>query len=134
MVGCGRVGQQLVKDFTRDGHTVSVVDRDPSAFARVPDDFPAQLIIGTGMDEDVLGSAGIEAADSFVAVTEDDNTNIMAAEIAHVIYKVPRVVVRIYDPERAEIYGGFGLDVICPTLAVARLIEERVLSAAPQPS
>lgn len=133
IVGCGRLGWRLATDFTSQGHQVAVVDQNSAAFRRLPERFPGKLIIGTGIDEDVLRSAGIEQADVFVAVTDDDNTNIMAGQIASTLYKVPRVVVRVYDPVRAEIYSELGLTVVCPTTTVADLIEEQVFAGMPEP-
>lgn len=131
IVGCGRVGSRLATEFAAEGHRVSMVDQRQEAFRRLPNRFPGQFVLGTGIDEDVLRSAGIEAADVFIAVTEDDNTNIMAAQIAQVIYRVPKVILRIYDPERAEFYRGLGLTVICPTRTVADMIEEQVRQDRP---
>lgn len=133
IVGCGRVGWRLASDFTAQGHDVVVVDIKPHAFRQLPEEFPGRVIVGTGIDEDVLRSAGIEHADVFVAVTNDDNTNIMAAQIAQKIYHVPRVVLRVYDPVRAEIFRELGLTVVCPTTTVAGLIEEQVLAGAASP-
>lgn len=133
IVGCGRVGWRLASDFTKQGHDVAVVDNKSQAFRRLPERFPGQIILGTGIDEDILRSGGIEDADVFVAATDDDNTNIMAAQIANQVYHVPRVVVRIYDPVRAEIFRGLGLTVVCPTTTVAEQIEEHVLSSASRP-
>lgn len=127
IVGCGRVGWRLAYDFTKQGHQVSVVDSNTRAFRRLPEKFPGRVVLGTGIDEDILRSGGIASADVFVAVTDDDNTNIMAAQIARKVYNVPKVVARIYDPVRAEIYRGLGLTVICPTTTVAGLIEREVL-------
>ncbi|MDI3341994.1 MAG: TrkA family potassium uptake protein, partial [Sphaerobacter sp.] len=101
IVGCGRLGWRLASEFTKHGHEVAVVDIHAHAFHRLPENFPGKIVIGTGIDEDVLRAAGIERADVFVAVTNRDNTNIMAAQIAQKVYNVPRVVLRIYDPERA---------------------------------
>jgi len=126
IVGCGRVGAKLAADFADEGHQVSVVDLRQTAFRRLPQGFRGQLVLGTGIDEDVLRNAGIQQADVFIAVTDNDNTNIMAAQIAQVIYQVPKVVLRIYDPERAEIYRDLGLTVICPTRTVSEMIEEAV--------
>jgi len=131
IVGCGRVGSRVAAELASEGHQVSVVDQRQEAFRRLPERFPGQLVLGTGIDEDVLRSAGIESADVFIAVTEDDNTNIMAAQIAQVIYRVPKVILRIYDPERAEVYRRLGLTVICPTRTVADLIGEHVREGRP---
>jgi trk system potassium uptake protein TrkA len=129
IVGCGRVGGQLATDFSASGHQVTTIDVRRQAFRHLPTDFAGNVILGTGIDEDVLRSAGIKEADVFIAVTDDDNTNIMAAQIARVVYSVPRVVLRIYDPVRADIYRQLGLTTICPTRTVADLIEEQVLAA-----
>lgn len=127
IVGCGRVGWRLASDFNSAGHKVAVVDNNPRSFRRLPERFPGRVVLGTGIDEDILRSAGIEDADVFIAVTDDDNTNIMAAQIARTIYRVPQAIIRLYDPVRAEIYRELGLTVICPTTTVAGLIEEQVL-------
>jgi trk system potassium uptake protein TrkA len=126
IVGCGRVGAKLASDFAEEEHQVSVVDQRQTAFRRLPPGFRGQLVLGTGIDEDVLRNAGIQQADVFIAVTENDNTNIMAAQIAQVIYRVPKVILRIYDPDRAEIYRELGLTVICPTRTVSEMIEQAV--------
>lgn len=127
IVGCGRLGGRLASDFINQGHEVSVIDRDSRSFRHLPDDFPGEMVLGTGIDEDVLRTAGIETADIFVAVTEEDNTNIMASQIARIVYQIPRIVLRIYDPVRADIYRDLGLDVVCPTITVAGMIEAHVL-------
>lgn len=131
IVGCGRVGSRLATDFVAEGHWVSIVDQRQEAFRRLPERFPGHLVLGTGIDEDVLRSAGIESTDVFIAVTEDDNTNIMAAQIAQVIYGVPKVILRIYDPDRAEVYRDLGLTVVCPTRTVADMIEQQVRQDRP---
>ncbi len=133
IVGCGRLGWRLASDFSGKGHDLAVVDTNSRAFRRLPDPFPGRLVVGTGIDEDVLRSGGIQHADVFVAVTDDDNTNIMAGQIARDVYRVPRVVTRIYDPIRAEIYRGLGLNIICPTTIVAGLIEDQVFAADGEP-
>ncbi|CAA9581191.1 MAG: TrkA-like protein, partial [uncultured Thermomicrobiales bacterium] len=92
IVGCGRVGSRLATQLDREGHTVNVVDTDQGSFSRLPEDFGGATVLGTGIDEDVLRSAGIEDADAFVAVTEGDNRNIMAAQVAREVFGVPKVV------------------------------------------
>ncbi|MEX2425920.1 MAG: NAD-binding protein, partial [Thermomicrobiaceae bacterium] len=86
----------------------------------------AIVVLGTGIDEDVQRSAGIETADTFIAVTDNDNTNIMAAQIARKVFNVENVLLRVYDPARAETYEGLGLTVICPTRLVADVIEQEL--------
>ena len=117
----------------RAGHEVVIVDRDPNAFSRAATrgvlnrDFRGEQVVGNGTDVDVLRRAGIEKADGFVAVTEGDNRNIMASQIAQHIFGVKRVVTRIYDPERAETYEKLGVHTICPTIEGARHIEKVLL-------
>ncbi len=127
IVGCGRVGGLLAGNLSGEGHDVSVVDGDSRSFRRLPERFPGRVVLGTGIDEDVLRTAGVEQADVFVAVTHDDNTNIMAAQIARKVFHIDRVVIRIYDQARAEVYRQLGLTVICPTTTVAGMIEGEVL-------
>src|SRR5215469_11967042 len=130
IVGCGRVGSQIAANMDRAGHEVVIVDRDPNAFSRAATrgvltrDFRGDQVVGNGTDVDVLRRAGIEKADGFVAVTEGDNRNIMASQIAKHVFKVPRVVTRIYDPERAEAYEKLGLHTICPTIDASKKIEK----------
>lgn len=126
IVGCGRVGGLLASDYSKQGHTVSVVDLRPHSFRHLPEPFPGKVVLGTGIDEDVLRQADIETADVFIAVTDADNTNIMAAQIARTVFHVEQVVLRIYDPVRAAIYRDLDMQAICPTSTVAALIEERI--------
>ena len=132
-MGCGRVGSQVAADMDRSGHQVVIIDSDPNQFSRAASrgvlttDFKGDQVVGNGIDTDVLRRAGIEDADGFVAVTEGDNRNIMAAQVAKHVFKVPRVVARIYDPERAEAYEKLGLHTICPTIEGAKHIEKTLL-------
>jgi trk system potassium uptake protein len=128
IVGCGRVGSTLAKRLVREGHDVTVVDENSNAFRRVGRDFPGRLVLGTGIDVDVLRRAGAESADGFAAVTQGDNRNIMAALIAQQHFKIPRVVARIYDPERSAMYRDFGIATVCPTTVGARLMSGALLT------
>lgn len=130
IMGCGRVGSQLAAQLAREGHTVGIIDVSQKSFRRLPDDFGGVTVIGTGIDEDVLRAAGIEGADAFVAVTEGDNRNIMAAQVAREIFGVPQVVARVYDPGRDAIYRDLGLETICPTTLISSLMHQR-LTAKP---
>ena len=121
ILGCGRVGATLATMMDREGHTVSVIDQSSDSFQRLPSEFSGDLIIGNGVDEDVLLRAGITEADVFIAVTNGDNLNIMASQIAREIFKVKKVLCRIYDPIREETYRGLGLETICPTQVGAQL-------------
>jgi trk system potassium uptake protein len=136
IVGCGRVGSQVASNMDRAGHEVVIVDRDPNAFSRASTrgvltrDFRGEQVVGNGTDVDVLRRAGIEHADGFVAVTEGDNRNIFASQIAKHVFKVPHVVTRIYDPERAEAYEKLGLHTICPTIEGSKHIETSLMERA----
>jgi trk system potassium uptake protein TrkA len=129
-MGCGRVGARVAILLDHAGHRVSVVDVDSRSFRRLPPDFKGLTVIGTGIDEDVLRNAGIEVANAFVAVTNGDNRNIMAAQVARHVFNVPEVVCRIYDPVREDAYRRLGLTTVCPTTTIAAQVLEHVLSAA----
>lgn len=130
ILGCGRVGSRIATQMDREGYTVTVVDRDGHAFRRLPENFRGRTVLGTGIDEDVLRRAGIEGAQVFIAVTNDDNPNIMAAQIAQTVFNVPEVVARVYDVARADIYRDLGVKTVCPTATVAQLIREQVTLSA----
>jgi trk system potassium uptake protein TrkA len=115
IVGCGRVGAALARRLVAEGHTVSVVDTNVGAFNRLGDDFPGTMVVGNGIDEGVLRRAGIEGADAFVSLTPGDNRNAMAAQVAKMVFRVPRVITRLYDPIRAEVYRELGLETYCST-------------------
>ncbi|MGW0035752.1 potassium channel family protein [Gordonia sp. NPDC003376] len=125
IMGCGRVGSSLAAAMERRGHEVSIIDRDPSSFARLGDGFRGQTIVGVGFDRDVLTRAGIERADAFAAVSSGDNSNIIAARVARETFDVERVVARIYDAKRAEVYERLGI----PTVATVPWTTERFVSA-----
>ena len=126
IMGCGRVGAQLAALLDAAGHTVAVVDIDAYSFRRLPPEFSGTALLGNGIDEEVLKKAGIEEADAFVAVTQGDNRNVMAAQIAQHIFNVPKVTCRIYDPLRWELYNTLGLEGISPTTVFAQLLKEKV--------
>jgi len=123
IMGCGRVGAQLANQLDAEGHDVTVLDLRARQFERflVPT-FSGRKVIGDGRDQDVLRDAGVEGADAFVACTAGDNRNVMAAQIAKLIFNVPRVVCRIYDPMREELYKMLGLRTISPTKVGAELL------------
>lgn len=127
ILGCGRLGAHLARRLDREGHAVTIVDRNGESFARLGSDFRGTMVLGTGIDQDILRRAGIEQADAFIAVTNGDNTNAMAAEIAKVVFHVPRVVARLYDPVREDTYHTLGLmETVCPTIIGADKIHEIV--------
>ena len=121
IVGCSRLGARLATILDSQGHDVTVVDVDSLAFRRLPESYGGSTVIGTGIDEDVLLSAGIDRTDVFIASTNGDNRNIMASQLASKAFGVGRVLCRIYDPVRADAYRKLGIDTICPTVEVADL-------------
>jgi trk system potassium uptake protein TrkA len=132
IMGCGRVGAQLAINLDRDGHDVTVLDIREGQFERfLPPSFHGRKVVGDGRDQDVLRRARVEGADAFVACTAGDNRNVMAAQMAKVIFNVPRVVCRIYDPLREEMYKMLGLRTISPTKVGAQLLMEALQSDAP---
>ncbi len=116
IMGCGRVGARLANQLVDAGHEVLVLDTSPAAFDRLGSEFSGQTMIGNGVDQEALLRAGIERADAFAAVTQGDNSNIMAAQIAKHVYNVEKVVTRIYDPIRQDTFQALGLDAISPTV------------------
>jgi trk/ktr system potassium uptake protein len=127
ILGCGRVGSTLAVMLEAEGNTVAVIDRDREAFQRLGRGFKGKTILGVGIDDDVLRKAGIERAWGFAATTNGDNTNIMAAQIVKLRFKVPRVIARIYDPLRADAYRELGIDTISPTLLGAGMLRDFLL-------
>ena len=127
ILGCGRVGSTLALMLDSEGHEVSIIDMDAAAFRRLGEGFKGRAISGNGISAEVLQDAGIENAAAFLAVTNGDNRNIMAAQIAKIIYHVPRVMARIYDPLRAEVYREVGIETLCITTLGAGIFHDRLL-------
>lgn len=127
ILGCGRVGSQLAGSLQVEGHEVAVIDKDARAFRRLGPAFAGKTIAGVGFDRDVMVAAGIEAADGFASVTNGDNSNIISALIARRVFHVPRVITRIYDPMRANIYKQFGIPTISSTIWGANELKEHLL-------
>ena len=130
IMGCGRVGEQLARLMSEDGHDVAVIDYDAAALARLGPDFKGRRIKGIGFDRDVLLRAGIEDADGFAAMSSSDNVNVVAARIARTIFQVPRVVARLFEPERAEVYRRLGLVTISSATWGAERTRELLTHAA----
>jgi trk system potassium uptake protein len=128
VVGCGRVGASTAAELARGGHEVAVIDRESRNFRLLPAAFGGATIVGTGFDRDVLEGARIREADALVAVTSGDNTNIVVARVAKEVFRVPDVVARIYDPQRADIYRRYGIQTFAPTEWSANKIVEFVVS------
>jgi trk system potassium uptake protein TrkA len=122
IVGCGRVGSTLARELDAAGHQVTIIDESVAAFSRLGEDYGGEMVVGTGIDESVLRRAGIEEADCFASVTNGDNRNIMAAQVAQVVFNVPRVITRIYDPIREQTCRGFGMETICSTRIVSDMV------------
>ena len=130
IMGCGRVGALLATTLDSQGHSVAVIDSDPKAFARLGQDFSGRRVTGLGMDRDALRQAGIKDAYAFAAVSNGDNSNIIAARIARETFNVERVVARIYDPTRALVYERLGI----PTVATIQRTTASVLRRLLPPS
>ena len=116
IVGCGRMGSGLARALIQRGHGVTAVDNDPAALARLGKAFAGATVVGIGFDRDVLLQAGIERADGLAAVSSSDEANVVIARLASQVFRVPRVVARLYDPSRAEIYRRLGVQTITPVL------------------
>ena len=124
IIGCGRVGVGLARALSSRGHVVTVVDHDVRSFERLGSNFKGKTVLGLGFEKDVLLQAGVEKADALAAVLDGDDENVVIARIAKVIFRVPRVAARIYDPRKADIYRQFGLQIVSPvSLAIAKLME-----------
>jgi trk system potassium uptake protein TrkA len=122
IMGCGRVGAELTVQLSKAGHSVAIIDKRKEAFDRLPPGFDAKTIVGLGFDREILEGAGIKEADAFIAVSNGDNSNIVSARVAREHYHVAKVIARIYDPRRAEIYER--LDI--PTIATVRWAAKQV--------
>ncbi len=120
ILGCGRVGSTLARQMSNEGNAVTIIDLTSDAFRRLGTKFRGQRLVGSGLDQDLLRRAGLEGADVFLAVTQGDNTNIMAAQIAQKVFQVGHVVARIYDPIRAQAYREMGITTLCSTTAGCR--------------
>lgn len=124
VMGCGRVGSALARAMDERGHEVAVIDRDESAFTRLGAGFGGQMVVGVGFDRQILERADVGGADAFAAVSSGDNSNIIAARVARETFDVPKVVARIYDARRAEVYERLGI----PTVATVPWTTERLLT------
>lgn len=131
IVGCGRVGSALADAGSRDGEDVVVIDKDPETFRQLGTGFNGVTMRGTGCDQEQLREAGIERCDAFVAATDSDSVNMMAAEIALRIYNVPRVVVRLYEPEHEQSMRVLGLDYVNDAALSVQAILGKLDAAVP---
>ena len=126
IMGSGRTGSLLAAMLDEAQQDVTVIDWDSHAFDRLPDTFSGRTVVGNAVDQDVQRQAGLESADVFVAATSGDNRNVMAGQVAREVFKVPRVIARIKDPDRANIYRKLGLQVDCRTSEGARVLLDLV--------
>ncbi len=125
-MGCGRLGAQLAGLLDADGHRVTILDMDSYAFRRLPSDFHGTALVGNGLDEEVLRRGGIEDVDVYVALSEGDNRNIMSTQIAKHVFNVPRVLCRIYDPLRQQVFESLGLETFSPTTIFAGILRDQI--------
>lgn len=125
--GCGRTGAALARSMAVKGHSVTIIEQDPRALARLGDDHGCRTIVGDGLDYEVLEKAGIREADAFVTSTRGDNTNLMAAQIAKVRYQTPKICAKVNDPDRAAEYRKMGVFCITPNLLTAGMMRNWLL-------
>ncbi len=129
IVGCGRVGAELAKLLSGEGHDVVVIDKSRESFNRLGDSFNGLTMVGNGFDLALLRQVGIEKADAFCAVANGDNTNLISAQVAKKIFRVPKVFARIYDPQRAHIYAALGLDIISGTMLFSAMLRDKIIES-----
>ena len=129
IVGCGRVGSELANLLSQGGKDVVVIDKNAASFERLGRTFNGLTLLGNGFDLRLLKQAGVEKADAFCAVTNGDNTNLVSAQVAKKIFKVPKVIARVYDPQRAQIYSTLGLDVISGTVLLASMLRDKIIES-----
>jgi trk system potassium uptake protein TrkA len=119
IVGCGRLGASLANQLSSLGSDVVVIDDDEGALRYLSTEFSGFQIVGNASELAVLRQAQIEKADCLLAITRHDNVNLMVAQVAKTVFRVPKVIARVYDPNREQVYGQFGIDTICPTRLTA---------------
>lgn len=129
IVGCGRVGSELAKLLSGEGYNVVVIDKNRASFDRLGSTFNGLTMVGNGFDLELLKQAGVEKADAFCAVTNGDNTNLIASQVAKKIFKVPKVLARVYDPLRAHIYTNLGLNIISGTVLFASMLRDKIIES-----
>ncbi|MBU4305787.1 MAG: TrkA family potassium uptake protein [Candidatus Omnitrophica bacterium] len=129
IVGCGRVGSKLAQILSQEAHDVVIIDKEQNSFRRLGDTFNGLTLCGNGVNLEFLKTAGIEKADVFCVLTDGDNTNLMAAQIAKKIFNVPKVFARVYDPQRASIFSSFGFEIISGTMLIASMLRDKITDA-----
>ncbi|MFA6357435.1 MAG: TrkA family potassium uptake protein [Candidatus Omnitrophota bacterium] len=129
IVGCGRVGAELAKLLSGEGHDIVVIDKSQDSFGRLGNTFNGLTMVGNGFDLALLKQVGIEKADAFCSVTNGDNTNLISAQVAKKIFRVPKVFARVYDPQRAHIYAALGLNIISGTTLFAAMLRDKIIDS-----
>jgi len=127
VVGCGNVGSQLAILLSTEGHDVAIIDKNPESFKRLGSTFNGVKFVGYGFDKTTLVEAGIDDCDALAAVTNEDNANMVAAEVASKIFAVPRVVARLYDSEREATFQQLGINYVCGTTMVAQMLLDQLI-------
>jgi trk system potassium uptake protein len=130
VIGCGRVGSRVARDFQTEGWDVTVVDEQEEALSRLGSNWAGGFVVGHGMDSAILRRAGVDDADAVVVATNGDNTNLVIGQVAKKRYGIETVVVRVLDPARAEFYAARGMETVCPTQTAISELEQRVRKAA----
>jgi trk system potassium uptake protein TrkA len=121
IIGCGRLGSYLANGFSREGHSVVVIDSNETTFDNLTADFSGFKLEGDATKLSVLKKSKLNKADCMIAATHDDNVNLMAAQVAKKIFNVPKVLARVFDPKREQVYAQLGIETICPTSVAAEL-------------
>lgn len=129
IVGCGRVGSELARLLANEGHNVVAIDKEATAFKRLGSDFNGLTVTGDGFDVDLLKEAGIEQADAFCTVTNNDNANIMSGQVAKKIFHTPKVITRINDIQYTHIYEELGIDIVNSTTLLASMIRNKIIES-----
>jgi trk system potassium uptake protein TrkA len=129
IVGCGRIGSELAKILSNEKHNVVVIDKNPRVFESLGKNFNGFTFVGNGFDIELLKLAGIEKADALCAVTNSDNVNLIAAQAAKKIFNIKKVIARVYNPNRANIYRVLGLDIISGVNLVAAMIRDKIVES-----
>ena len=130
IVGCGRVGAFLAGQLDKAGHAVTIVDLDRGSFVHLPQDFRGTTLLGNGTDLDVLRQAGVDKADALLTLTQGDNRNLMAAQVAKEIFRVKHVIAKVNDPIRANTYRAHGITTFSRTSILGTLLEAMLLGDA----
>ena len=130
VIGCGRVGSRIARDFQADGWDVTVVDEQEEALSRLGSNWDGGFVVGHGMDSSILRRAGADEADAVVVATNGDNTNLVIGQVVKKRYGIETVVVRVLDPARADFYAARGMETVCPTQTAISELEQRVRKAA----